>query len=312
MNSSKHLLIALGEHQASSQALSYGAVLFACDPQVTYHLLHCHVYDASSIIPEPLDNKTTLIPDSQFRSQDRRLHELILARGAQLLEDKGVSSQQISTFTVSSSQNPARAIMIEAERLLSDCIVIARRGLGYVGEIVMGSVSATLFRNSHTTPLWIIDGEVTKRNIFVAVDGSVYSLRAIDHLAHILKDRHDIKIFLYHCSAFLAPSVVCSLERFVQEWNEDWCKTYLSGDGCLFNGPAQMLREAGIPAENIVILPETKTIEESTSIVSQAKKHDCGTIVIGRRGPEVRKGFFGGVSNRTIRQTQNMAVWIIG
>jgi nucleotide-binding universal stress UspA family protein len=86
----------------------------------------------------------------------------------------------------------------------------------------------------------------------------------------------------------------------------------LAGVGCLYDGPKQLLIEAGIDKDRVVVLPETRTIQESTSIVTQARNHKCGTIVIGRRGPGVTKGFFGGVSNQTIRQTQNMAVWVVG
>jgi nucleotide-binding universal stress UspA family protein len=79
-----------------------------------------------------------------------------------------------------------------------DSVLITRRGIGFVGEMLMGSVSADLFRKCHGIPLWIIDGEVTSKNILVAVDGSCHSLMAVDHLAHILSGIADVRIFLYH------------------------------------------------------------------------------------------------------------------
>jgi nucleotide-binding universal stress UspA family protein len=53
-------------------------------------------------------------------------------------------------------------------------------------------------------------------------------------------------------------------------------------------------------------------MEESTAIINCAKKNDCGTIVIGRRPESESKGFLGGVTRRTIKQTENMALWIVG
>lgn len=312
MTTKKHLLIALDNNPGTTQSLAYCAMLFKCDPDVTFHLIHCIDQSKETIVPEPADPESSLLPGLDVNKTQKRHAERILAKGSDYLLQQGVSPKKIITTLVPSGNKTPQTIMLEAEKLLSDCIVIARRGIGYVGEMIMGSVSATLFRNLHSSPLWVIDGEVHLKNILVAVDGSIHSLRAIDHLAHILENRSDISIYLYHCAAFLAPVVVCSLENFYKEWDVSWCDTHLSGKGCLFNGPARLLLEAGIPEENIIILPETKHLEESSSIISQAEKHECGTIVVGRRGPDVRKGFFGGVSNKTIRQTQNMAVWVIG
>ena len=72
------------------------------------------------------------------------------------------------------------------------------------------------------------------------------------------------------------------------------------------------IRDAGIDKEMIHTLPEPPVIEESSSIISYARKHECGTIVMGRRKEGMAKGILGSVSSRTIMQTQDMALWIIG
>jgi K+-sensing histidine kinase KdpD len=72
------------------------------------------------------------------------------------------------------------------------------------------------------------------------------------------------------------------------------------------------LIEGGIARESIITLPEPTTLEESSAIVGSARKNNCGTIVIGRRPESEVKSIFGGVSKRTIRQTENLALWVIG
>jgi len=308
----RQLLIPIDDNPVCYQALVYCAFLFADQPNYTFQLLHCSQHSASSILPEPLDNRSSLLPCSSTDQSQQKHFQNLLTKGANVLQQHGAAASNITSAHVASSHLIARSIADHADHHLSDCIVVSRRGIGYLGEMILGSVSAALFRSLPKTPLWVIDGEVKSKDILVAVDGSVHTLRAIDHLAYMFQNRTDISIYLYHCALFLAPKVSCSLDSFHQEWDHDWCDLHLSGDGCLFNGPRQLLLEAGIPSDRIIILSETRHLEESSSIVNQARKHGCGTILLGRRGPKVRKGFFGGVSNRTIRQTQDMAVWIVG
>lgn len=308
----KYFLIPVDNTPTCNFALSYVTTMFQGDPEATFHLIHCQPQLSESIIPQPVDSDESLLPEKIIGSSETKRAIRLIDTKSEFFQNKGIDSRRITSSVISAGNNVAQSLIAEAEKMLTDSLVLARRGVGFIGEMVMGSLSATLFRDLHTIPIWIIDGEVRYQDILIAVDGSIHSLRAVDHLSHILKNRKDITIYLYHCAAFLAPAVICSLDSFYSQWDYDWCNKYLSGKGCLFNGPAQLLLEAGIPHERIVILPETTNIEESTSIISQAKKHNCGTILIGRKGPGSQKGFFGGVSNRTIRLTQNMAVWIVG
>ncbi len=110
----------------------------------------------------------------------------------------------------------------------------------------------------------------------------------------------------------MTPAIQCNLQSFYKDRDKAWVNAYLAGKGCLFDGPAQVLLDANIPKKMITILPETANIEESTSIISHARKNNCGTIVMGRRRAGMARGIFGEVANRTILRTQNMALWLIG
>lgn len=309
----RQLLIAIDENPAALSAIKYCGNLFGNDPGMGFRIIHCSVPSTPSLLSPAADSENTLIPETSLLNQKNALKSSqLLDKGSRILESQGVSSDNIQSSLVPASGQVFQAIALEADKTLADSVVVSRRGIGYFGEMILGSVSASLFRRSPSTPLWIVDGTIASKDILIGVDGSVNALRAVEHVAHMLRNREDITVYLYHCAAFLATDVVCTLDNFYKLWDRDWCDRHLRDNGCLFNGPVQLLKEAGVNSSKIVILPETKNIEESTSIISQAKRHGCGTIVIGRRGPSVAKGFFGGVSNRTIRQTQNMAVWIVG
>lgn len=307
----KKLLLAVDGSTCSTQALDYIAALFADQPDVRFHVLHCTSVGCS-ILPEAEDPANSLLPtDHQF---DR--HQATGLRHLKKAEDRlmtlGVAADRITSSTVPNTTGVAAALKGYGERHLVDSIVIARRGIGLVGEMLLGSVSAELFRKCRKIPLWIIDGEVSSKRFFVAVDGSVHSLMAVDHLAHVFAGRKDVTFLFFHTRGLLSARVQCVPGDFYDRWGKEWCDTHLQGKSCLFTGPIQLLLDAGIDQEMIHTLPEPTALEESSSIISNARKHRCGTIVIGRRREGLAKGIFGSISSRTVMQTQNMALWIIG
>lgn len=305
----KQILLAVDESAVSLMAIDYLASFFKDRADVYFQLVHC-VSQAAEVIPEPEDSANTLMPQKPLGKAQLRA-DRCLAKAVSKLKNHGIDESRVSS-TVSYSSDIAKSILALAEKELVDAVAVARRGVGLVGEMLLGSVSASLFDKSSSIPLWVIDGAVKSTRILVPVDGTVPSIMAIDHLAHIFSDRRDVEFFLFHARSFLSSAPVCRPEDFYDKWGKDWCDTHLSGDGCLFTGPTEILTEAGIPKQCITPLPQPTAIEESTAIISSAQKNKCGTIVIGRRPENQAKGFLGGISRRTIKQTEDMALWVIG
>jgi nucleotide-binding universal stress UspA family protein len=307
----KEILIAIDGSVYSNQSLSYVTTLFAAQTDIHFHLC-TWITAGASIMPSAADSKNSLIPSSGAQGKKEAVAKRYLKTATEKLIRATIAPERIHTSVRISGYNFAAAIQQTAKKELLDSILIGRRGLDGISEMLMGSVSATLFRRCHHTPLWIIDGEVQSKNFLVPVDGSPNSLMAIDHLCHIFAQRTDIQICLFHCTALFGKKLQCSPELFYQKWDKEWCDTHLSGADCLFNGPKQLLLDAGIPAQQIRILPETTDFEEAHGIIREAQKQDCGTVVMGRRGVGMAKGLFGGVSDRAVKRVQDLALWIVG
>jgi nucleotide-binding universal stress UspA family protein len=307
----KEILIAIDGSVYSNQSLSYISTLFAASTDIHFHLC-TWITAGASVMPSIADSRNSLIPSGGARLKKETAAKRYLKKASEKLIRAGIAPERIHSSVQVSGYNIAAAIQQTAEKDLLDSILIGRRGLDGISEMLMGSVSTTLFRRCHNTPLWIIDGEVQSKNFLVPVDGSPYSLMAIDHLCHIFAKREDIRIYLFHCTALFGKKLQCSPELFYQKWDKEWCDTHLSGSGCLFNGPQQLLLDAGIPEQQIKILPEITDLEEAHGIIRQAKKQVCGTIVMGRRGAGMAKGLLGGVSDRAIKRVQDLALWIVG
>lgn len=304
----KKILVALDDSVNSFLSLEYTAHLFAQQHDIEICILHCESSTGAFIEPE--DPENSLMPERPL-SKGIVKGSRLLEKGHQKLIDLQIPTERISKLHHRASVI-ASSIQQVAEKNLVDSLVIARRGVGFVGELLLGSVSSSLFDSCHSIPLWIIDGEITSKKFLVPVDGTPSSLMAIDHLSHIFAGRKDLTFFLFHARGFLSPPPSCRPEDFYDRWGKDWCDQNLSGNGCMFTGPTELLTEAGIPKECIITLPQPKALEESTAIISSARKNDCGTIVIGRRPAGESKGFLGGVAKRTIMQTEDLALWVVG
>ena len=307
----KQILIATDGSTYSNQALAYVARLFGGEVEITVHLLNC-TNPGHSSLPEPADSENTLFPSSAESANKSLAANSCLRQARERLCRLGIAENRITSSVVSTG-GIADAIQRETERLLADCILVARRGIGFVGEMLLGSVSADLFRKCHLIPLWIIDGEPVSKDILISIDGSCHSLMAVDHVAHILSERRDIQIFLFHSRGPFQNKAAFNKDQTHPRWGEQWCETYLKGENAILEGPRQLLLEAGIPPERITILPKTTHFDESSSILSHARRHRCGTIVIGRSGRAgMRRQIWGDTADRTIKNTQNMALWVVG
>jgi len=306
----KEIILAIDGSMYSNHALSYITEIFAEVKDFHFHL--CSWITAStSIMPSAAKPKNSLIPETSHNKKEitakRYLH-----KAKEKLLSAGIDEERIHTKVAISGYNIAAAIQQHVTKELPDALLLGRRGFTGITEMLMGSVSTELFRKCHSTPLWIIDGDVQQKDFFVPLDGSVNSLLAVDHLAHILNGRKDVRICLFHCAALFGKKVTCNPRLFDEHWDKGWCDKHLSGTDCLFQGPRQLLLEAGIPDTKIEILPETSDLEEAHGIISQARKQNCGTIVMGRRSAGMAKGLLGGVSDRTIKHVENLALWVIG
>lgn len=307
----KKILIAIDGSIYSSQSLEYIALLFAGTTAIHFHLMIC-ISSSESILPVPTDNRNSLFPEAPGTVRKRQTAQSCLQKATDKLVRLGIASERITSSVEISGQDIATTIQRQAEHLLMDSILVGRRGLNSISEMLLGSASATLLKNCHEIPLWIIDGEVTNRNFLAPVDGSIPSLLAIDHLGHIMEGRKDITIFLFHCHRFLGKKSEANPESCYYIWGKEWCDTYLAGEDHIFDGPTRLLIEAGIPESNIITLSEVPDLDAAHGIIRQAHKQQCGTIVIGRRGDGTTKGILGGVSDRTLKHSQDIALWVVG
>lgn len=303
------LLVAVDGSVYSSNSLDYLGRLFAGDRDLTIHLLH--VASSGSTGKEWMNDVDPL--RSQVAGSDKRsiLGRKYLKEAEERLLRQGFAAERIQT-RVKSAASISSAIREEAERGNFDAIVIGRRGLGAVGTMFFGSTSTDLIEKCHRSPLWIIDGNVSATRFLLAVHNHPSSLMAADHLAFMLKGVAGAEICLYHSNSVFGSQTPAKAEDFHAQWGKQWCDQYLDLDNFLFYAHAQLLVDNGFSRHRITQLPAQMHLDVSSDLLKQAKQHRCGTIVIGRRRRDLSRGQLKGVSDKTVKQAQNVAVWLAG
>ncbi len=307
----RKILVAIDGSVYSSNSLDYLIRLFRYDTDIIIHLLAV-VSSAGSdqnwmFDVDPLREQSPAT-DRKTRSAYRYLKE-----AKKKLVRNGFSEEQVSYQAEISRANISTAIHHVANHGKYDALLIGRRGMGKVGEMFFGSVSSWLLDKCHEVPLWIIDGEATSIRFLLAVHSLPESLMAADHLAFIMQADSKSEIYLYHSiQLFGGKGCPCKEEEFHQQWGKTWCAEHLDLENYLFHAHAQILMEGGVARKRIIQLPMQRDIHASRDLLRQAKKHRCGTIVLGRRGRDVGKGMFGGVSDRTLQYAQDLAIWLVG
>jgi nucleotide-binding universal stress UspA family protein len=308
----KKLLIAVDGSIYSTNTLHYLERLFANLDDIRFHLISVIPCNPSEAAKEWFDelellNMLTKEEQKRYAAANRYLNKAVAQ-----LERNGISPEHVTTELKLSTTSPAAEVLNIAREGFFDALIIGRRGVSKLEELILGSVSTTLLHKCHDVPIWIIDGQVDSRKFLVPVDGSHFTLQALDHLCFILEGNPYAEITLFHSTAMFAQKQDLKTgycNRFLQN---EWCEGHKNDADLHFHAPLQMLKNIGFPSDHIHQLETKKGMYASRQIVRQALIDDFGTIIMGRRDKEIVKGVFGSVTEKVLAMGVDTAIWIVG
>ena len=306
----KKILLAVDDSFHSRHAIQYAVRMSSVVRDLTYTLLHVQPTISQFLVEEAeTDFKARAELKKVIRKNAENAQGMLERYKAQMVR-MGIGDKDVDIATRPKLLGLAKDILECAEKGLYDAIVVGRRGLSSVQKTFMGSVSAKLTAHSRVTPVWVVDGDVRSTKILMAVDGSVSSLGAVDHLSFMLGENRKIKVPLFHVMPRLGD--YCGIDFFDEEDGTE--EVIVRGARqCLdrfYPHAQERLREVGIQEKQIEIKVTRRTLNVGKAIVDQAKKGNYGTVVIGRRG--AGKSFFvGSVSRYVLDKTSDRALWLV-
>lgn len=306
----KKILVAVDGSYCSLNEIRYLSKLFGGHDDIAVHLLSI----VSGSLPPSTewlneeDKMNMLSPEGRKKTN---LTKKFLREESAFLAHHGLSENQITSAMQFSRLGVANDLIHEMRKGSYDALVIARRGLGKLQELVLGSVTTTILEKCFNVPIWIIDGEIDSRRFLIPVEGSWRTLKAVDHLSFMLGNVADIEISLFHSVSWLTPKKSLESDKFHEIWGKEWCEEHLCRPDAIFHGPEQLLRENGFDMEKVCRIEVSRGPVAALDIILELRDKKYGTIVMGRRGPDEPKGIFGGVSGQVLRTVNDVAVWLV-
>ncbi len=309
----KKVLIAVEQSIHSQHALAYAAGMAGIIREIDFVLLHVQPVVSGYLTEDALKSPKARAELDAVNRKNQADAQALLEKCRQQLSEKGVAAGCIETKTVRRQAGVADEILNAAEAGDYDALLIGRRGLSGFQELFMGSVTANLLPHCKRIPLWLVDGRVSPGKILIAVDGSVNSLRAVDHVAFMLSGSAGAAIELFHVQPRLDD--FCEIGSADMEGDTQNLKEAIlqSNSRCItdFKGQAfSMLREAGVDENQLRFQELDKRQGPAKAIVEKARKEGFGTVVVGRQGASESR-FMGKVASSVVHKIKDNAVWVI-
>ncbi|MCF8038352.1 MAG: universal stress protein [Desulfohalobiaceae bacterium] len=181
----------------------------------------------------------------------------------------------------------SKDIIAEDNKGLYDAVILGRRGVSRLEELISDSVSIQMLEQERSAPLWICRHPDPKRqNVLICLDGSQESLHITDHAGFVLagEDSHSLTLLNVRQDS-VDP------DPLFQEARQVLANYDISGD---------RIKQKVLDSQN-----------PAKAILAEADKGHYSAVAVGYSGLG-KKGLFklGSVSLKLFYEIQGSALWI--
>lgn len=292
-------------------AVRYAATLSKAIPDMHFALLHVQAPLSQYLLDEAERKPKANAALQALMKANREASIQILEKVQRQLIQGGIDAQRVELCSRIRTIGVAEDILDECRTSAYDAIVLGRRGITYLQELVTGSVTSNLLAHSKVTPVWMVDGEVPNSRILLAVDGSQNALRAFDHCAFMLGGQKDAKIHVIHVRPRLKD--ICDIDFDKQAMAAAEEVVLDSHRHCIddfYSQALSVLQKNELEPGQLEIEALDSRFSVAGAILDAARKGRFGTVVLGRRGFK-NSVFTGSVSRTIIQKATNTAVWLV-
>jgi nucleotide-binding universal stress UspA family protein len=285
----KHLLLTISHDQTALDAVRFASTFFRNKEQAEITLLY--------IAPNPKqnldysDNSGDMVTDMERLSASyQKKGNAALHKAAELLVSGGFDPDTVKTSLIFRSVSTATDIAVQANKGMYDAVLLGRRGLSLLEELVEESVSKKILEEGSQSPLWFCrKPEPERENVLLCTDGSRESLCIADHIGFMLEHEPEHRITILN----------------VQDGSKDQSEAYIAG-------ARQELINNNIPEEriNALVIPGKNP---SRIIMDQALKNNYAAIGMGRRGrgnTGLSRLFMGSTTQNILKSLEKVSLWV--
>ena len=308
----KLVVVPVDGSRDSLKAVDYLRLLYP--PQ---HPLRVHLLNVILPLPKLLREESRKDRDMAHRlketeARNKAVAERHAAEARQHVLDKGFAADRIVATAYSGRIGAAQDICHYAEDKRADAILLSTRGKSRLEAFFMGATAHKVVEASRVNPVWLVKGSVKRGGVLVCLDGSANAMRAADHAAFMLSGTPH-SVVLLHATRTLRRFASTEVLETSAELTRFWRDVAGREIEPKMVQARQMFIDAGIPPDQIrVQVAEGKrfAVEE---ILDAARRLNCGTIVLGRRGlSNVSDYIMGRVARKVLEASKDTALWIVG
>lgn len=296
----------------SKRAMDYLSLMFEKDDR--FRVILCYILPALPpiLVEESRKNPKTAKQLAKMEKRNLQMAEKILDETKTNLMEKGFSEGQVRCVHRQQQIGTARDICTVAEDERVDAVVIATRGRSKLEAFFTGEVANKVLEMHRSSPVWMIKGNVERKNVLVAVDSSENAMRAVDHASFMLSGM-ECPITLFHSKRHLRRFVPQEIIDAEPDLETLW--QYAAGReiASYMDKAKDMLLSAGISEDLVSIKVVDGSRSPASDILEAAMSGGCGTVIMGRKGASEESGVgMGDVARKVLAAASDMAVWVVG
>jgi len=314
-----NILVAVDGSDASLAAVRYVARLFPPGRAwfSLYHVME-RVPDVYWDLQADAGPGLERFRGDHWRDMQERQAETFFSRCLPVLEAAGHRRDALTTMVQERKVGIARDIALEAQKGY-DALVMGRRGLGSLKDLVFGSITSKILNRLLDVPVWVIGEDPAPGKILVAVDSSNESLRILQYVERILSpEAGHPEITILHVIRGRKGFLPDYEDLSVQGDKRDWVKRAIAEFDriqarmeAMFEDTLKRWEEMGFD-RNRVSARISQGESRAGTIIEQARKGGFDTVVVGRRGlSRVEEFFMGRVGNKVLQLAGDLAVWVV-
>lgn len=307
----KKVLIAVDQSVHAKRAMKYAARMAGLINEINFVLFYVQPMISQYLVQDALTKPKAKSQLDQLKKKNQAAALDLLENCKLQLTEMGVDAECIELKTGPRDAGIADDILNAAETGTYDAVLIGRRGLSSLQELFVGSVTTNLVSHCRQIPVWLVEGTIASDKIMIAVDGSVNSLRAVDHTAFMLANCPGVKLELFHVQPRLGE--FCDIDLNNIEADSLAQSMSKANERCITDFRVQainMLKESGFTDDQISFRQIQKRLSPAKAIIDEAQNNDVGTLVIGKQGMSSSQ-FMGRVAGTVVQKINNQAVWVV-
>ena len=307
----KSICVPIDGSENAKRSLDYLRYLYGSDHPMKVTLLYILPTLPPILVDEQKKNPTAAKQLKAVEAKNVEVAEKYLAEAKTVLLDKGFREEMIKTVHRPKDKGVAKDVCQFSDTSEVDAVMVSTKGRSRLQAFFMGEVAGNLLEHCPQSPIWLLEPVVKKKNVLVCVDDSENALRAVDHAGFMLSGT-DASVILFHTKRHLRRFIPKEVIEDAPELEELWKNAAGEQIAPVMQKANDILLQAGLKEDQI----STKIVDGSRSaaddILKAAKRYECGTIVMGRRGlTGVKELIMGSVTRKVLEDLDEKAVWIV-